>query len=414
MIDKNITDFYNTDFEDNYIVTCGHILGDSLSLAKSKTKGSGARGEYFNSGVIIFNLDKFRQNITIDSYKQACKELNYDFFLDQGLLNYMFADKAKYMPMLDYNFRFSVYDSLRDVIKKNNIHFSKSIIHYTLPKPHYKPWELYFTDEEIANLQNKKETSFFNISNEANDLVAIWWKYAKLLPSSIYRDFHKTMISQKKFFLRSVNTYGSIIMNQRNDLAKKYAYEEEQKKHIRTMQREEKMTYLRAFTSIYGKLSEFVFEEKSIFNDELNKQIADYMSAKQHLLILIVAKDNVSTYWNNIKWDKSRSGIDMSKCFRHAYIGILDNHHGFIYEKESSKEIEKIYDVAFNSIRLLSMGYDPKTMACCGKIVVNNYDLSLNQTGLNFVVINLDTNKIIDSFYVNLHSDPQLSVRRRI
>ena len=80
IIDKDIYDFYNTDFDNNYIITCGHILGDTLTLAKNKSKGSGAQGNYFNSGVIIFNLNKFRENITIDSYKKACEELNYDFF----------------------------------------------------------------------------------------------------------------------------------------------------------------------------------------------------------------------------------------------------------------------------------------------------------------------------------------------
>ena len=414
IIDKDIYDFYNTDFDNNYIITCGHILGDTLTLAKNKSKGSGAQGNYFNSGVIIFNLNKFRENITIDSYKKACEELNYDFFLDQGLLNYMFADKAKYMPMLDYNFRFSIFDEIRDTIHKNNIHFSRSIIHYTLPKPHYKPWELLFSKEEMNSIKLKKETAFFNISDEANDLVNLWWKYAKMLPKKIYQNLYKIMTIQKTFFLKSINTYANIITTQKNDLSKTYAFEETLKKKIKQLQKDKSITYLESMALDNTILSQNIAIDKSLFLNNFNEQFKLYETLEKHLLVLVCAKDNASTYWKNIKLDKFKPSSDLTALYRYSYVAIYDNYLGFIYEKNSPKKLEKNYCLPFFNIRMISMGYEPKTMACCSKIIINNTDFSLNQTGLNFVVIDLDNLKICDSYAINFHSDLNLKIKRAI
>ena len=414
IVDKNILEFYYTDFEDNFLIACGHILGDTKELAKKKAKGSGAQGNYFNSGVLIFNLLKFRKEITVDSYLRACNELNNEFFLDQGLLNYMFADKTKYMPMLDYNFRLSVFDDIRGVCDKNGIQYSKSIIHYTLPKPHYKPWELFFNDEEIASIKNKKECLFFNISEEANELIGLWWKYARTLPKNIYRKLYQTMQIQKRFFLKSINSYGNIILTQRNAFAKTYAFEERKKNRIRQFQRDRGLIYLESLALEHSMLKDQVFIDKSLFADNFNEQFLRYEKAKEHLVVLVAARDNISTHWNKIQLDRFHFSLDMSNSFRSAYIAIWDNYHGIIYEKKSKEAIEKDYTLASFDINLFSMGYEPRTMACGGNIYINNFDVSLNMTGLNVVVINLDTLEICDSFSVNMHADASLSIKRII
>jgi phosphopentomutase len=75
VVDKNIyDDFYCLDFEDNYLIATSHnpnpdycnmLTPDIVNLE------SAAKGEYFNSGVLVMNLEMFRKNITLDDYNRA-------------------------------------------------------------------------------------------------------------------------------------------------------------------------------------------------------------------------------------------------------------------------------------------------------------------------------------------------------
>lgn len=209
VVDKNIyNDFYNHDFHGKYLIATSHNPNPDYSNMLDPTivnLEAAARGEYFNSGVLLMNLKLFRRNITMDTYNEAyesCTKQGIPVFYDQGLLNYMFFDKTLYFSSMDYNFRYSIpidYKRRLDPHKE----YKRSIIHFTGMKQPYKPWDLLLEDEDVAKFGNVPfKDNYFYVSKELNDLMKIWWRYAELTP--IYTELYKEMCLKRKWFKRNL------------------------------------------------------------------------------------------------------------------------------------------------------------------------------------------------------------------
>lgn len=210
VVNKNIyDDFYCIDFEDKYLVATSHNPDPSYYNILSSdlvNLESAAKGEFFNSGVLLMNLEKFREtNISLNDYDRAyksCEEKNIKVFYDQGLLNYMFYDKTIYLSSMDYNFRYSIpIDYKRRLDPKRE--YKKSIIHYTGMRQPYKPWDIRLTKDEIASFGNVPfSNDYFFINSDLNDLFEIWWKYAEKTP--VYDKITYECAIKTKWFRRNL------------------------------------------------------------------------------------------------------------------------------------------------------------------------------------------------------------------
>lgn len=208
IVDKNIDDLYNMDFEDKYLIAASHNPDPSYYNTLNKhtvNYESAGKGEFFNSGVLLMNLNKFRENITEESYIKAyeiCEKENIPIFYDQGLLNFMFFDKTKYVSSMDYNFRYSIPKTYPSRIDPNR-EYKKSIIHYTGMKQPYKPWDLRFTDEMLEQFSDVPyQDNYFYASKELNDLMEKWWAYASHTP--IYDALIEQVEIKIKWFKRNL------------------------------------------------------------------------------------------------------------------------------------------------------------------------------------------------------------------
>lgn len=207
IIESGIDELYDTDFDNQYMVVCGQ----SYHLIEGHFYGIGARpelGQCFNSGVILFNLQMFREHISAQTYLEKAQEADYHFFEDQGILNIIFANKVKYVDTLKYNFRISIYE---DYIRDGN-HKRKErpvIIHYVM-HDYYgvgygcKPWKLTLNRQEynlllISGIINKKydlqEADRMNFWMQER-----WWFYAK--KTRIYYELKQEMEKEKKKLLK--------------------------------------------------------------------------------------------------------------------------------------------------------------------------------------------------------------------
>lgn len=97
---------------------------------------------YFNSGVLLINMDYWRDNHVVEAFVDYIKD-NMDIlkFADQDVLNPVFCDKRLELP-LRFNFctGFLFNDRFRDIEPKykkeiDNWYYRPSIIHYTTDKP---------------------------------------------------------------------------------------------------------------------------------------------------------------------------------------------------------------------------------------------------------------------------------------
>lgn len=149
VVNGNIDDFYNQKFDDSYAVVCPGCNQSFKKILHLPDEYS-----YFNSGVILYNLEKIRKDFTVyDFFK--CVELNKERLRapDQDVLNMMFAGKVKYNDALIYNNE-TFGDHVLDKGKIEILHTRAKVIHFNGP---VKPW-------------NPRG------ANWADDL---WWKYEK-------------------------------------------------------------------------------------------------------------------------------------------------------------------------------------------------------------------------------------------
>lgn len=107
---------------------------------------------YFNSGMLLYDLKKIRENYSFANYCEAAKRVDYKLTNpDQDLLNYVHSGKVLFVDNKRYN-AFS-----QNVVPTDEVLDSLVIVHYA----GRKPWN----------------------SNDARyEMERLWWLYAKKTP----------------------------------------------------------------------------------------------------------------------------------------------------------------------------------------------------------------------------------------
>ncbi len=152
IIYKPLEEFYNTSFDEKAFVV-NEDMGETILYHKERHPilNIPVEYKYFNSGVLIFNLESFRKNYdmknTFDWIKNNPDKLK---FLDQDVLNAVFYDKVKYVDgyMHDY------LEILISPLLPNDNMCKATIVHFIK-----KPWKYDY------NGINAK----------------YWWKYGKMI-----------------------------------------------------------------------------------------------------------------------------------------------------------------------------------------------------------------------------------------
>ena len=119
---------------------------DEFSESKDNRLPYPMQEGYFNSGVLLINLDYWRKNKCYDMFEDfARKHSEIIIYHDQDILNATLWDKKKWLP-LTYNFQSSFihkaeyrnnYERIEDEIKATK--YDPTIIHYVA---NTKPWKI--------------------------------------------------------------------------------------------------------------------------------------------------------------------------------------------------------------------------------------------------------------------------------
>lgn len=153
-------------------------------------------GDYFNAGVIMFNLKKIRELQLVDRFIDVIDELSRPIFRDQDLLNYL-AFQHGGVYHLDRCFNFCLKDRTK-VLSLANYQGTKRYVNY------HQTIYIKFLKKNIFKKHHKAQTIckywaqlpyvFHFLSNEKPWLYYypaadkyIWWAYASLLPQQIYQ-----------------------------------------------------------------------------------------------------------------------------------------------------------------------------------------------------------------------------------
>lgn len=147
---SDVAELYNTDLGDNYIGAIADQAVAAVPAFCDYTKNAlGIDGEkYFNSGVILMNLKKFREEKFYEQFYSILS--SYDFIVapDQDCLNLICKDKVKY-----FGTEWNAMPVLGETEK------TPKIVHYNLV---HKPWHYDGIAYEKYFWEYAKETFFFD------------------------------------------------------------------------------------------------------------------------------------------------------------------------------------------------------------------------------------------------------------
>ena len=180
----DISKLWTTDLEGNMVagVVEGFVAGTKEFREYAKNAVGLNPDKYINAGILVIDLDKFRENKVEKNFTELLSTYNFDTIdPDQCYLNFLCKDKIKYLPC-GWNFT-SAY---------NQAEGGMNIVHYALAK---KPWQFdgvvneeyfwqyaqksHFYDEICAfkanfsdELKRKKEQAGADIIRRATEIVA--------------------------------------------------------------------------------------------------------------------------------------------------------------------------------------------------------------------------------------------------
>ena len=95
IVKNDITSFYARDFEDKYMIVNKDKNADREDVAKHKEElGISQKHKYFNSGVLLMNLKKMREDITQECLTSTIEDLQDVLqYPDQDVFNKVYETK---------------------------------------------------------------------------------------------------------------------------------------------------------------------------------------------------------------------------------------------------------------------------------------------------------------------------------
>lgn len=213
LIRKDISELFEIDLSDYYLAAVDD-MGDTLNEkgeSELAQRIGVEKGRYFNSGVMLLNLDKMRkEQIGGKLLKFRSEQTNY--FMDQDAFNKIMGMKRFILPY-QYNFRTALFDNyLMDEIssvffggKYNSVEeclCDQAIIHMTA---RYKPWKykIPWISDLFLYYYNKSPYRNYALCllSPLKELNDKWMKdYAELLKihEKLYKKFRITIEDKRK------------------------------------------------------------------------------------------------------------------------------------------------------------------------------------------------------------------------
>ena len=431
------TEFYNLDFEDNYLIT----VKDSESFEKKwrfdfkkYDYDAALKGYYFNSALLLLNLDKLRHDFP---YEKVIETFNSDDRIrnEQQLMNILYAPNVKYVDYAIYNARWiDVYKHQHEIET-----FMKEIriFHYDTVYVPYKPWDILFEDEDylekISEMPIKpidSDYKCFIINKFTNEFVKLWWDYAKKTPK--YDKFYERMCYIREYFY----SYTPLLLNSYNNRINRLDswrnnINVDEVKKIDDIRKKEKLTWLNGINRYYGKpLYDYSYGGIDYQTVELNKYL-ESMVGNKDLVIFITS--NITSHFMSGKLNvKEKLGLEFAPGFNESYLAIIDFKESRVVEKTGNSLIIKDYVIedgkpfkarqggitielrgadSGNKIYVLlkSEGRNAGTSNSYNSILINNIEYAQKIRGINIVVFSRSRWEVIDKCYVN---SPKMIVNR--
>lgn len=206
IVDKDISNLYNLDLEEY----CMAALPETHNIDIREKLGLNKRGQYFQAGVLLFDLTKCREVINYEKSLEIINKLGENLTaVDQDVINIAFDGKIKVINDEFNNSKITAFNGnnfyrLLNFLPKKDIENTR-IFHYASGKPWNnlfsgsaeKIWYKYLLLSPYADLYKKKFRSLKYKILRTGIMKYLFFLYTDLTP---YIDkFFRKMLSQDKY-----------------------------------------------------------------------------------------------------------------------------------------------------------------------------------------------------------------------
>ena len=238
--------------------------------------------------------------------------------------------------------------------------------------------------------------------------VGLWIKDKEMIQNELLR---QRINALKKDFLVKENEKGLYIYSRKKGAAKNVVDDFDQLYCntigiIKALRINKNVMQLNSFLSRKQKHEVFLSDKVNVY--------FSYLSGTKGMYTLIIsAKDECSRYWNEFI-DLSELPLMIAPQPKSAYVAVLQGERT-IFERSDENQIyislSSLVDGLF--VTVFSEGCrNGRRGKEKNEIRINNIDYSMHGRGLNFVVINNDLKKVIDSFYIDTWKDNKFEIKR--
>ncbi len=150
LVINSLNELWNIDLTKYLLAAATHIGLLDLTTPLNKVRLD-LDHEYYNSGIILINLEQAREKIKWEDISQVLqKRANYLLLPDQDILNYLYGKYAMTIPEEKWNYDARMYTKyLAKSLNKHDIHWvlrNTAILHFCgKPKPWSKKHDNRFT-----------------------------------------------------------------------------------------------------------------------------------------------------------------------------------------------------------------------------------------------------------------------------
>ena len=247
IVNGSLMYFYNIDFKGNAAAVCEDTIANFREDIRTRI-GLSKEGTYFNAGVILFHMPKWKKYITKEKVTELLTNGRYYPFHDQDILNILLDGKLLYMPSFIYNFEVVLVRDFKEYYEKNvkALKISPIIYHYAgdqcakpwnqnfncgdLNKYYWKyagPMEKYFVkdcescetlkllNEEFVRIQGRydKFKRYFDVTNRWLELQQNDWKVEEYFKQKGYEHIAVYGLGEFGSRLADALSYSNIIID---------------------------------------------------------------------------------------------------------------------------------------------------------------------------------------------------------
>lgn len=138
--------------------------------------------------------------------------------------------------------------------------------------------------------------------------------------------------------------------------------------------------------------------------DDFALYVEKLLEMRNEIIVFIVSKDAHTRANKNGNTAKlgilKQLGIkdNLEEMYRWSFAAVIDSGNVVLTKASGSRSISCFYEYACSKVMMISEGFNARSMDIGdGKIIVNRKQCAVDKRGLNFVVVDKKTNKLLDS-----------------